>query len=207
MSHAELRKLLSTERIMAILRTDAAETAVAHAASLAAAGVPVVEVTLTTPGALAAIRTIREARKDAPAGASPVGAGTVLTAADVAECAEAGAEFLVTPGVVPEALAEAANLRIPVVCGAFSATEALTAWRLGAAAVKLFPASPVGPSYLAALRAPLPDIPFVATGGVGLADARAYLAAGAVAVGVGSPLIGDGTGVADRAARFVEALR
>ena len=205
-THDGFLGLLAAERVLVILRSGSAESAVDQAASLAPAGFPLVEVTLTTPGACDAIREIRAARAGTPAGELPVGAGTVLTAADVAASVAAGAGFLVTPGVVPEVVTEAVTLGIPVVCGAFTATEALTAWRLGATAVKLFPASVGGPGYLAALRAPLPDIPFVATGGIGLSEVPEYLRAGALAVGLGSPLIGDGTDIAHRAEVLAAAL-
>lgn len=205
-THDGFLELLAAERVMGILRTGSAESAVAQAASLADAGFPLVEVTLTTPGACEAIREIRAARLGTAAGELPVGAGTVLTVADVAASVEAGAGFLVTPGVVPEVVAEAAMLGVPVICGAFTATEVLTAWRLGATAVKLFPASVGGPGYLAALRAPLPDVPFVATGGIGLREAPEYLRAGALALGLGSPLIGDGTDIGRRAGELAAAL-
>ncbi|MFI6316678.1 bifunctional 4-hydroxy-2-oxoglutarate aldolase/2-dehydro-3-deoxy-phosphogluconate aldolase [Nonomuraea sp. NPDC050556] len=185
------------EPVFAILRMESADAAVATAARLAANGVPQVEVTLNTPDALTAIASIREA-------GGRVGAGTVLTAEQARQAADAGAEFLVTPAVLPEVI-EAT--RLPVLCGALTPTEVLTAWRAGAAAVKIFPASAHGPSYLTALRGPLNDIPLVAVGGIAVEDVPTYLAAGALAVGLGSPLVGTGEGLAERCAKLQTVRR
>lgn len=177
---------LAAARVMAIIRgTDTAAVAAAGTALLEE-GVRLVEVALTTPGALQAIETIRSGAPDG----SLVGAGTVLTASAVADVAAAGAQFVVTPAVV-ESVPEAARRGLPVAAGALTPTEAHTAIQMGASAVKLFPASLGGPAYLKALRDPFPDIPFVAVGGVGLDEIHAYLSAGAIAVGVGGPLVRD----------------
>ncbi|OKJ34438.1 aldolase [Micromonospora sp. TSRI0369] len=188
---------LAAARILAVIRGTDTAGAIAAGTALLAEGVRVVEVALTTPDAARAVEALRAV---APAG-SLVGAGTVLTAADVAEVAAAGAQFVVTPAVV-ESIAEAARLGLPVAAGAFTPTEAYTAMRLGASAIKLFPASVGGPAYLKAVRDPFPDIPFVAVGGVGLADLPGYFAAGAIAVGVGGPLVGDAASGGD-----LDALR
>jgi 2-dehydro-3-deoxyphosphogluconate aldolase/(4S)-4-hydroxy-2-oxoglutarate aldolase len=177
---------LAAARVLAIIRGTGTAAAVATGRALLAEGVRLVEVALTTPGALRAIEAIRS---DAPAG-SLVGAGTVLTAAAVADVAAAGAQFVVTPAVV-DSIPEAARRGLPVAVGALTPTEAYAAVRMGASAVKLFPASLGGPAYLKAVRDPFPDIPFVAVGGVGLDHLHSYLDAGAVAVGVGGPLVGD----------------
>ncbi|MFC0032222.1 bifunctional 4-hydroxy-2-oxoglutarate aldolase/2-dehydro-3-deoxy-phosphogluconate aldolase [Micromonospora chaiyaphumensis] len=182
----DLTAELAATRLLAVIRGTDPTAAIATGTALLAEGVRVVEVALTTPGALDAIAAIRAA---APPG-SLVGAGTVLTPADVADVAAAGAQFVVTPAVV-DSIGEAARRGLPVAAGALTPTEAYAAVRAGAAAVKLFPASLGGPAYLKALRDPFPDIPFVAVGGVGLADLPGYLAAGAIAVGVGGPLVGD----------------
>ncbi|RKN30470.1 bifunctional 4-hydroxy-2-oxoglutarate aldolase/2-dehydro-3-deoxy-phosphogluconate aldolase [Micromonospora musae] len=182
----DLTAELAAARILAVIRGTSAAGAIAAGTALLEEGVPVVEVALTTPDATRAVAALRAV---APEG-TLVGAGTVLTAADVADVAAAGAQFVVTPAVV-ESIAEAARRDLPVAAGAFTPTEAYTATRMGASAVKLFPASVGGPAYLKALRDPFPDIPFVAVGGVGLDDVPGYLAAGAIAVGVGGPLVGD----------------
>ncbi|RIV41551.1 aldolase [Micromonospora radicis] len=188
---------LTTDRLLAIIRGTDTAAAIAAGTALLAEGVSIVEVALTTPGALDTIAAIRA---DAPAG-TLVGAGTVLTPAAVADVAAAGAQFVVTPAVV-DSIPEAARRGLPVAAGALTPTEAYTAVRLGAAVVKLFPASVGGVAYLKAVRDPFPDIPFVAVGGVGLAELPGYLAAGAVAVGVGGPLVGDAASGGD-----LDALR
>lgn len=177
---------LAAARVMAIIRGTDTAAAAAAGAALLEEGVRLVEVALTTPGALQAIEIIRSGAPDG----SLVGAGTVLTASAVAQVAAAGAQFVVTPAVV-ESIAEAARRGLPVAAGALTPTEAHTALQMGASAVKLFPASLGGPAYLRALRDPFPDIPFIAVGGVGLDEMHAYLAVGAVAVGVGGPLVAD----------------
>jgi 2-dehydro-3-deoxyphosphogluconate aldolase/(4S)-4-hydroxy-2-oxoglutarate aldolase len=182
----DLTAELAASRVLAVIRGADTAAAIATGTALLEEGVRVVEVALTTPGALHAIEAIRSA---APTG-SLVGAGTVLTAAAVADVAAAGAQFVVTPAVV-DSIPEAVNRGLPVAAGAFTPTEAYAAVRMGAAVVKLFPASVGGPAYLKALRDPFPGIPFVAVGGVGLAELPDYLNAGAIAVGVGGPLVGD----------------
>lgn len=191
-------------RLVAIVRgTDGGAAAKAALAAMEE-GFRYVEIALTTPGALAAIRDVRSA---APAGCF-VGAGTVLTAQDVERVAEAGGQFMVTPALAESIEASAAR-GIPVLAGALTPTEAYEAMTRGATAVKLFPASIGGPGYLKALRDPFPGIPFIAVGGVGLDEATGYWQAGAVAVGLGGPLFGDaGSGgdldpVRERARGFV----
>ena len=173
-------------RLVAIVRgTDGAAAAKAALAAMEE-GFRYVEIALTTPGALEAIRQVRAA---APADCF-VGAGTVLTAQDVHRVAEAGGQFMVTPSLAAS-IAESARLRLPVLAGALTPTEAYEAMNRGATAVKLFPASIGGPGYLKALRDPFPGIPFIAVGGVGLDEAASYWEAGAIAVGLGGPLFGD----------------
>ncbi|MGC4763940.1 bifunctional 4-hydroxy-2-oxoglutarate aldolase/2-dehydro-3-deoxy-phosphogluconate aldolase [Micromonospora sp. DT46] len=199
---------LTAARILAIIRGTDTAAAIAAGTALLQEGVRVVEVALTTPDALGAIEALRAA---APAG-SLVGAGTVLTTADVADVAAAGAQFVVTPAVV-ESIAEAARRGLPVAAGALTPTEAYTAVRMGASAVKLFPASVGGPAYLRAVRDPFPDIPFVAVGGVGRDDVPGYFRAGAIAVGLGGPLVGDAASGGDldalraRASSYLAAVR
>ncbi|WP_258064607.1 bifunctional 4-hydroxy-2-oxoglutarate aldolase/2-dehydro-3-deoxy-phosphogluconate aldolase [Arthrobacter sp. ZGTC131] len=192
-------------RLVAIVRgTDGAAAAMAALAAMEE-GFRFVEIALTTPGALAAIREVRAA---APAGCF-VGAGTVLTVQHVERVAEAGGQFLVTPALA-ESIDESARRGIPLLAGALTPTEAYEAMNRGATAVKLFPASIGGPRYLKALRDPFPDIPFIAVGGVGLDEAAGYWEAGAIAVGLGGPLFGDaGSGgdlapVRERARSFVD---
>lgn len=102
-----------------------------------------------------------------------------------------GATYLICPAICLDVVAEARALGVPVIPGAYTPSEILAVWRAGASMVKLFPAATGGPAYLQAIRAPLPDIPIVPTGGISLTDASAYIAAGATAVGMGNPLVRD----------------
>lgn len=176
--------------IVAIVRdTDAsADRLMRMGAELVRNGVSVVEFPLTNRAALEAIAGL-----NAELPGAAVGVGTVLDREDLDRAVEAGAAFAVTPTVRDEVLERSRELGMPIIVGAFTPTEIGTAWRGGATAVKVFPAGPVGVDYLRALRGPLPDVPFVPTGGVAVADAHRYLRAGAIAVGLGSDLIGDGS--------------
>ncbi|MDX3224944.1 bifunctional 4-hydroxy-2-oxoglutarate aldolase/2-dehydro-3-deoxy-phosphogluconate aldolase [Streptomyces sp. ME19-01-6] len=177
-------QLLGT-RVMAILRSDDGSGLPAVARALAAGGITCLEVTLTTPGALDVLARIRD---DLGSGVA-VGAGTVVTTGQARDALSAGAEFLVAPGVDTAVIGHAAQGGTPCYPGAWTPTEVATAWQAGAAAVKLFPACTGGPAHLRQLRAPLPHIPIVAVGGVGITQARFFMDAGAHAVGVGSPLL------------------
>jgi 2-dehydro-3-deoxyphosphogluconate aldolase / (4S)-4-hydroxy-2-oxoglutarate aldolase len=170
---------------MAILRSADASGLPAVARALAAGGVTCLEITLTTAGALDALAAVRAELGPEVA----VGAGTVITAEQARDALAAGAEFLVAPVVDTGVVRNAADRGVPCYPGAWTPTEVAQAWRAGAAAVKLFPAGTGGPAHLRQLRAPLPDIPLVAVGGVGVDEAREYLDAGACAVGIGSPLL------------------
>ncbi|WP_433714428.1 bifunctional 4-hydroxy-2-oxoglutarate aldolase/2-dehydro-3-deoxy-phosphogluconate aldolase [Nocardia sp. CA-084685] len=170
--------------VIAILRAPTAARFAEVTAVLHESGITAVEFTLNSPGALDALR-------ECAGFAHAVGAGTVLTASDAARAVDAGAAYLITPTVCAEVIAEGRRMGVPVICGAFTPTEIHSAWQAGATMVKVFPASIGGPGYVKAIRGPLKEIPLVPTGGIGLADARAYLDAGARALGMGSPLVGD----------------
>jgi len=195
MPRADFLGRLTEARLMAIVRAPDADGAVRAALAVCEAGIRLVEISLTTPGAVDAIAKVRA---EAPS-AVLVGAGTVLTARDVDEVQAAGAAFAVTPALA-ESVDAAVAAGLPVAAGALTPSEAVAAVQRGADVVKLFPASAVGPTYLRALRDPLPDVPFMAVGGIDAHAARAFLAAGAVAVGVGGPLVGDAATGGDLAA-------
>lgn len=183
----EITPQLRATGVAAILRADdpAHLDAVAHA--LAAAGITCLELTLTTPGALEAMSRLRtDLGRDIA-----IGMGSVLDATQAAAALDAGAEFLVSPGVCPDVARLAVARAVPCYPGAWTPTEVLAAWKLGGPAVKLFPAATGGPRYLRDIRGPLPDIPLVPTGGIGFDEIADYVAAGATAVGLGGPLIGD----------------
>ncbi|HYJ75080.1 MAG TPA: bifunctional 4-hydroxy-2-oxoglutarate aldolase/2-dehydro-3-deoxy-phosphogluconate aldolase [Kineosporiaceae bacterium] len=178
----EVMAALADQRVLGIVRTSTAEEATRRALQLLGAGLRCVEVAFTTPGAVEALRAVAA---QAPEGAV-VGAGTILDPADAAAAVGAGARFLVAPELRPAVVRAAHHHGVPVLPGVGTVTEARTALRLGADAVKLFPASPLGPAWLRDVRAALPRLPVVPTGGVTAADVPEWLAAGAVSCGIGS---------------------
>jgi 2-dehydro-3-deoxyphosphogluconate aldolase/(4S)-4-hydroxy-2-oxoglutarate aldolase len=183
----DLLERLRRRRVLAIVRGSDPDAALASLHVLADEGIDLIEVSLTTVDALS---VIRRATSES-GGAIGLGAGTVLTVADAQAAVEAGASYLVTPGISAGAR-EGVRLGVPVLVGAVTPSEVVAALELGATAVKLFPAAHMGgPPYVRALRAPFPEVPFVPVGGVSADAVPAYLAAGAIAVGVGSPLTGD----------------
>jgi 2-dehydro-3-deoxyphosphogluconate aldolase/(4S)-4-hydroxy-2-oxoglutarate aldolase len=194
--------------VVAIARGLTVERAADVAAALVQAGIRAFELTLNEPEdvALRAIEAVvsRHASAD-----FLVGAGTVLTVEAAGRAVDAGAAFLVMPHVDVDIIRWAAERGIPALPGAATPTEVLTAWRAGAAAIKVFPASTLGPAFFRELRGPFPQIPLVATGGVTGDNAAGYVVAGAVAIGVGSWLIGDArpAGIAERAAALVARIR
>jgi 2-dehydro-3-deoxyphosphogluconate aldolase / (4S)-4-hydroxy-2-oxoglutarate aldolase len=137
-----------------------------------------------------------------------IGAGTVLSIDDAQRALDAGARFLVSPHLDPSLVGWAAERRIPMFPGGFTPTEILAGWRAGAAAVKLFPASALGPAFVREHRGPFRNIPLIPTGGVTLESAPAFVAAGALAVGLGSWLTGSGdpTVVEERAGQVISAV-
>lgn len=196
--------------VVAIVRHVPADRIGPLARALHAGGVRAIEVTLNTEGAVEAIGHLAaELPRDVA-----IGAGTVMTAGDVAAAVDAGAAFIVCPHTDDEVIGAARARRVPVLPGAYTPSEIVRAWKAGAAMVKLFPASNGGPRYLREVRAPLADIPIVPTGGVALDNAADFVRAGAVAIGVGSALTprdriaaGDWSAITDLAARFVAAVR
>lgn len=192
-------------RVIAIGRGLPRADVLAVARALRDAGIHAFEVTLNRPEALDQIA-------DLTAAFDPdellVGAGTILDAGAGAQAVAAGARFLVSPHTDTRLVEWAASRGLPAFPGAFTPTEIHAAWRAGAAAVKLFPASAVGPTFVREFRGPFGDIPLVPTGGITLETAAAYIRAGALAVGVGGWLTasGDPIVVRDRAAALVAAV-
>jgi 2-dehydro-3-deoxyphosphogluconate aldolase / (4S)-4-hydroxy-2-oxoglutarate aldolase len=178
--------ILPPRKPIAIIRLDNLENGLEICQALLAGGVSVLEFTLTSPQA---VEVIEKARKEFGERLL-IGAGTVLDRQGAQKCIEAGAQFLVTPALLPEVIQIGLERAIPVVCGAFTPTEILSAWRQGASLVKVFPAGQLGPGYIKDVLAPLPGIPLVPTGGVNLGTCGAFLAAGAYTVAVGSQLVG-----------------
>ena len=176
---------LEQTRVVAILRRTEARLAVETAEALLRGGVSVIEVTLNSPGALDMLRAIRDAVGDR----AVVGAGTVLDVAAAEEALEVGAQFIVSPHTDAVLVSAMAARGVACIPGALSPTEVLSAWRAGAAVVKLFPAGPLGAGYQKDLRGPLADIPLLPTGGVTLENAPTFIAAGAWGLGLGSALV------------------
>jgi 2-dehydro-3-deoxyphosphogluconate aldolase/(4S)-4-hydroxy-2-oxoglutarate aldolase len=180
-------------RLIAIVRLSTPDNVIRVCQELVEAGLPAVEVTLNTPGALEAIGALGGA----------VGAGSVRTPAHVRDAQNAGAAFLVTPTTNHEVIRAAS---VPVVCGALTPTEIDLASSSGAAYVKVFPASAMGPGYIKEVLAPMPELRLIPTGGVTLANVGDYAVAGAVGVGVGSALVTEDLAELRRRARlFLEA--
>ena len=189
---------VTTVRVIAILRGLRREAAVDVARALAEAGVRAIEVTVDSPSAFEVISEI------AQLGNVSAGAGTVLGVDDGERAVAAGATFLITPVVDTTVISWAAARGVPIMPGAMTPTEVGTAWSAGAAGVKLFPAGMLGPRYLGAIRAPLPHIPLIPTGGIGADDVLPFLEAGAVAVALGSELAARGDAAeANRRARAI----
>ena len=199
-------KAIRGGRLIAIVRVRrlTVESARTLTEVLVGAGVRAMEFTLTTTDALEAITAARIVAGDC----AVVGAGTVLAEGQVVDAANAGAQFIVSPDVHPGVIGRTVQLGLLSVPGAFTATEVRCAVKAGAGMVKLFPAGSGGDAYLRALRGPLPDVAFVPTGGIRVEDVPAFLAAGAVAVALGSwlvPSAEDLSGLAERAVRAAGA--
>lgn len=172
-------------KIVAVVRLERYDRAAELARALLEGGVASVEFTLTGAGALEAVSATREALGDAAC----VGVGTLLRPEDVRAAAAAGAQFVVTPVLRPAVVAACRAEGLVSLCGALTPTEVLAAHECGADMIKVFPARAFGPAYLRDLLAPLPGLRLVPTGGIDASSARAYLEAGAVAVGIGGSMV------------------
>jgi 2-dehydro-3-deoxyphosphogluconate aldolase/(4S)-4-hydroxy-2-oxoglutarate aldolase len=209
-SKAEICARLVDPGIIAVVRAKSAEQVLPLTEALLAGGVVAVEITMTTPNA---IEAIREASRKFGARVL-MGVGTVLDAETCRKAVAAGAEFVVSPITRPE-IAEAAHaLDRPVMLGAYTPTEAQLAFEAGADFIKIFPADGLGPNYIKSLRAPLPHLRIVPTGGVDLHNVADFLKAGCAALGVGSSLVsakilseGNWTELTRLAGEFVKAAR
>jgi 2-dehydro-3-deoxyphosphogluconate aldolase/(4S)-4-hydroxy-2-oxoglutarate aldolase len=186
MSDDSVTEAVVRSGVVAILRAPTADTFAAVATVLVESGITALEVTLTSQGAIEAIAGLRRQLPDSVT----VGAGTVLTLDDAKAAVDAGAEFMVSPVLDTELV----NMSpVPFFPGTRTPTEIYKAHVAGAPLVKLFPAAGLGPSFLRDVRGPLPQIDIMPTGGIKIEDIASWLLAGAKAVGVGSPLIGDAT--------------
>jgi len=175
--------------VIGVVRTGSFEEAARQARLFAESGIELVEITFTVPDAAKLVRDLLAKRGSS--GPPWFGMGTVTTAARAREAVTAGAEFLVSPNVSSDVARIARGAGLFLVLGALTPTEVVLAHELGADIVKIYPLPPVGgPSYLSVLRQPLGDIPMLAAGGFGVEDINDYARAGAVAFGMGAPLLG-----------------
>lgn len=182
-THATMNRLRAAG-VIAVVRARHAEEALRVSDALIAGGIIGIEITFTTPGAEDAIRRARAMHGDRIV----VGAGTVTSAEHIRRAADAGAEYLVSPGSPPSLVTAMADSGLLTMTGCLTPTEAMVALEAGAHVIKLFPSSLGGIPYLRALRGPFPDLPIVPTGGITPENAREWIAAGALAVGAGSDL-------------------
>jgi 2-dehydro-3-deoxyphosphogluconate aldolase/(4S)-4-hydroxy-2-oxoglutarate aldolase len=210
MSRAETTARIERDGIVAVIRLERAASLPRVVQALTAGGVRAIEVTMTVPGA---IESIRQLASNGP-GDVLLGAGTVLDAETARRAIDAGARFVVAPVFRPAVIAACHDAGVPAVPGCYTPTEILDAWEAGADIVKVFPAKALGPSFLKDVRAPLPQVKLMPTGGVSIDNAGEWIRAGAVAVGVGSALVdarlvdaGDFSASTARAERIVANVR
>jgi 2-dehydro-3-deoxyphosphogluconate aldolase/(4S)-4-hydroxy-2-oxoglutarate aldolase len=172
--------------LVPVLRASSAEEAMTIADAIMAGGVNILEVTMTVPGAIRVIEQLANHHGSKLL----LGAGTVLDPETARNCILAGAQFIVSPSLDLRTIELCRRYSVPILPGALSPTEIVTAWQAGADVVKVFPCSALGGAkYLQALKGPLPQIQLIPTGGVSLATAEEFLAAGAFALGVGGDLV------------------
>ncbi len=196
--------------IVAIIRANSSNELFEAAVAIETGGVDVIEITMTTPNALQVISDVSDRLGDSVL----IGVGSVLDAETARAAMLAGAEFVVSPVTKPDIIEICNRYGKVVIPGAFTPTEILRAWETGADYVKVFPSSGVGPSYIKDIKAPLPQIPLIPTGGINAENAAEFIKAGAAALGIGSSLVsqdlidsGDFTTLTDRAKNLVTAVK
>ncbi len=196
--------------IVAIIRANSSNELIEAAAAIQTGGVNVIEITMTTPDALQVIGDVAARLGDAVL----IGVGSVLDAETARAAMLAGAEFVVSPVTKPDVIEICNRYGKVVIPGAFTPTEILSAWETGADYVKVFPSSGVGFSYIKDIKAPLPQIPLIPTGGINADNAAEFIKAGAAALGVGSALVssdliesGDFAMLTERAKKLVNAVK
>jgi 2-dehydro-3-deoxyphosphogluconate aldolase/(4S)-4-hydroxy-2-oxoglutarate aldolase len=184
MNVEEIIRRIGETGIVPVIRAANSAEASRAVEAVCAGGISIVEITMTVPDAPRVLREVARANSD-----FLIGAGTVLNAKQAEICIDAGARFLVSPGLAPEVIQTASKHGVLSIPGAFTPTEVMAARELGVNVIKIFPCgSGGGPSHLKALRAPFPDCRFIPTGGVTLKNAEEYFAAGAFALGIGAEL-------------------
>ena len=207
----DVRKRITEVGIVPVVRASNPEQALLAAEAVCAGGIPIVEITMTVPGAIDVIAQLARTVGDTVL----AGAGTVLDADTARKCISAGAKFIVSPGFDRETADLVWREGRVMMAGALTPTEIMAAWKAGADFVKIFPCGSMGgPKYIRALRGPFPQIPFIPTGGVNLETAGDFIRAGVAALGVGGELVrsdalksGDAGLIAQNARNFVEAVK
>ena len=185
MEKSEVLRHIADVGLVPVIRAESKDEAIRVIDAIEAGGIPLLEITMTVPGALSIIEAVRKREKSAV-----VGAGTVLDAETARACSLAGAQFIVSPALDVGTIEMCRRYSVAVMAGALTPTEVVNAWSAGADVVKIFPCGAVGgASYIRALKAPFPQIALMPTGGVSLKTAADFIQAGSFALGVGSDLI------------------
>lgn len=211
MSKTEVIEQITATGVLPVIRAASADEAMRAVEAIAAGGVNVFEVTMTVPGAVELIEKLSSTYGND----ALIGAGTVLDAAAARDCINAGAQFIISPALNLDTILFCNQAETVVMPGALTPTEIVTAWNAGADFVKVFPAGALGgASYLKALKAPLPEIKLIPTGGVSLQTAADFIRAGAEAVGVGADLVdlealrkGQDDLISEKARQYLEIVR
>jgi len=211
MKKSEVIDQITSIGLIPVVRAESSDIAMRAVEAIKEGGISVLEITMTVPGA---IRVIEEVARRFGSDAL-VGAGTVLDSETARACMLAGAQFIVSPALDLDTIACCHSYSVPVMPGAMTPSEVLTAWRAGADFVKVFPANAVGgPGYIKSLKGPFPQIALIPTGGVSLKTAADFITAGAAALGVGTDLVdtaairaGNAKLITERAKQFIEIVR
>ena len=204
MNKTEIIERIREIGLVPVLRATSAKEAITIADAIIAGGVTVLEITMTVPGAIQVMQQLADHHGDKLL----IGAGTVLDAETARSCLLAGAQFIVSPALYVRTIELCRRYSAPIMPGALTPTEIVTAWQAGADVVKVFPCSALGGAkYLKALQGPLPQIQLIPTGGVSLSTAAEFLAAGAFALGVGSDLVDAKAAAEGRTAVITENAR
>lgn len=211
MTKKEVRERILDVGIIPVVRAESTAQAMQAAEAISKGGIPVVEITMTVPNAIEALRQLVSSMGPRVL----VGAGTVVDGDTVAKCVDAGAEFIVSPGYNAKVVANAKKLDKLIMAGALTPTEVMEAWEAGSDFVKIFPCSSVGGSkYIKALKGPFPNVRMIPTGGVSLENAADFLRAGADALGIGGEIVsvaalkaGDLRRITAAARQFLDIVR
>ncbi|MCY3007276.1 MAG: bifunctional 4-hydroxy-2-oxoglutarate aldolase/2-dehydro-3-deoxy-phosphogluconate aldolase [Planctomycetota bacterium] len=207
-------QVLSESRLVAIVRLDCLDQADRIVETLLGAGVRCIELTLTNRTAPVWVSRLVSENASFRTGQAYLGIGSVRSLDEAKLVLDAGCQFVVTPIMRPEVIGRCVEAKVPIACGAYTPTEIATAWECGADLVKVFPAKGLGPGYIKDLLAPMPYLKLMPTGGIDAKNARDYLSAGALAVGVGGTLCspslveqGDWESIRKAAVSIVHACR